>query len=127
VIKRSKQYLIGFFGVLSLALGLLGIVLPLLPTTPFILLAAFCFARSSPRLDQWLRNHPALGKIILQFSDGKGVNKAIKAKALILIWSSLTISMLIIFKLWSTLLLSAIGLSLTAYLLFLPTRLPEEP
>jgi uncharacterized protein len=126
MIKRSKQYLVAFVGVVSFVLGLLGIVLPLLPTTPFILLAAFCFARSSPGLDQWLRNHPTWGKLIVQFSDGKGVATAIKTRAIILIWLSLGISMLILFQLWSTLLLVFLGLCLTSYLSYLPTRSPQD-
>jgi len=52
-------------GAISLSLGLIGIVLPLLPTTPFVLLAAFCFARGSARFEHWLLNHPRLGPPIL--------------------------------------------------------------
>ncbi|MEO0680722.1 MAG: YbaN family protein [Pseudomonadota bacterium] len=52
------------FGCLSVALGLAGVVLPLLPTVPFMLLAAFCFARSSPRLHDWLVEHPRFGPAI---------------------------------------------------------------
>lgn len=48
-------------GLLALALGLIGAFVPLLPTVPFMLLAAFCFARSSPRLEAWLANHPQFG------------------------------------------------------------------
>jgi uncharacterized membrane protein YbaN (DUF454 family) len=48
-------------GGLSLTLGIMGIVLPLLPTTPFVLLAAFAFARGSPRLRNWLESHPRFG------------------------------------------------------------------
>jgi uncharacterized protein len=126
LIKRTKQYLIGFIGMVSLTLGVIGVVLPILPTTPFILLAAFCFARSSSRLDRWVRNHAIWGKVILQFSDGKGITKAIKIKALALVWSSLIISMLVVSKTWSTVLLTSIGMCLTAYLLYLPTRQSEE-
>lgn len=51
-------------GLLALGLGLLGMVLPLLPTTPFLLLAAFCFARSSERLHDWLMDHRHFGPVI---------------------------------------------------------------
>lgn len=51
-------------GLLAVALGLLGAALPVLPTVPFMLVAAFCFARSSPRLDAWIVNHPRFGRAV---------------------------------------------------------------
>ena len=55
------------FGLLSTGAGIAGIVLPLVPTTPFILLAAFCFARSSPRLEHWILNHRTFGPMIVHW------------------------------------------------------------
>lgn len=69
-----------FFGCLSLAIGFLGIFLPLLPTVPLLLLAAFCFARSSERVHSWLLNHPTLGPPIRDWQKNGAINK--KAKVL---------------------------------------------
>lgn len=56
-------------GLVSVALGLVGIVLPLLPTVPFLLLAAFCFGRSSDHLHDWLVSHPRFGALILDWQE----------------------------------------------------------
>jgi len=77
--KKSLWLLIG---LTSLALGLIGVVLPLLPTTPFLLLAAVAFANSSPRLHTWLVNHPRWGKIIKNWHDGGRIDKRSKTIAL---------------------------------------------
>ena len=60
-------------GVLFLAIGVVGIVLPLVPTTGPLLLAAFAFARSSDRLHEWLVTHPRLGRFISDFQEGRGI------------------------------------------------------
>lgn len=57
-------------GSLSLAAGVIGIFLPVAPTVPFVLLAAFCFSKSSPRLHRWLREHRLFGPMIVDWEDG---------------------------------------------------------
>ena len=74
-------YLLG--GFLSLLLGALGAFLPLLPTVPFIILAAFCFARSSPRLEQWLVGHERFGPHIAAWRSRGAISPAGKRAALI--------------------------------------------
>lgn len=65
-------------GLLCLGLGLLGVVLPLLPTVPFILLAAFCFARSSERLHLWLIHHPSFGPMITDWQQRGAISGKVK-------------------------------------------------
>jgi len=68
-------------GLTSLMLGVLGIVLPILPTTPFLLLTAMAFANSSPKLHQWLMNHPRWGQIIQNWHDGGRIDRKSKVIA----------------------------------------------
>lgn len=73
---KSKVYIAS--GFVCVALGVAGIPLPLLPTTPFLLLAAFCFARGSERWHRWLMTHPTLSPYILAFRDKRGLTRAQK-------------------------------------------------
>lgn len=62
-------------GLVSLALGGIGVILPLLPTVPFMILAAFCFANSSPRLESWLVEHPVFGVHIKNWRDRRAITR----------------------------------------------------
>lgn len=68
-------------GMASLGLGIAGIVLPVLPTTPFILLAAFCFSRSSPRLHDWLTGHAMFGPLIANWRERGAIALPVKRVA----------------------------------------------
>ncbi len=76
------------FGFASLAAGVLGIVLPLLPTVPFVLLAAFCFANSSPRLERWLVEHRRFGPHIRDWRASRSVSRSGKRAA----WTAFALS-----------------------------------
>ncbi len=109
-------------GFISIALALIGIFLPVLPTVPFLLLALGCFARSSERFYTWLLEHAHLGQLIRPYIQGEGVPQATKIKAIALIWISITISVLFLLEtLWVRVLLLVIASSVTAYLWYLPT------
>ena len=81
-------------GFLALGLGIAGIFLPLLPTTPLLLLAAWCFVRSSPRLYEWLLNHPRLGEYIRNFREYRAIPLRVKIISVSMVW--LTIGFCII-------------------------------
>jgi uncharacterized membrane protein YbaN (DUF454 family) len=71
-------------GWISLILGLIGIFLPLLPTTPFVLLSAYCFSKSSPRLHRWLLNQPRLGPMIQNWERHGTISQSAKITATVL-------------------------------------------
>lgn len=73
-----KRWLLVAAGLLSLALAILGVALPGLPTTPFVLLAAACFAKASPRLHAWLVNHRYLGPMVRDWETHRSLPMRIK-------------------------------------------------
>lgn len=115
-----KRILLIIAGILSLVLGIIGAFLPLLPTVPLVLLAAFCFARSSERLHQWMLKHRYFGPIIENFQAGRGIPRRVKYRTIVIIWISMGISCLIVARLWLCLMLVAIGVGVSVYLLRLP-------
>ncbi len=80
-------------GTLSVAIGLIGAFVPILPTTPFLLLAAACFLRSSARMYRWLHGNPLFGEYLRRYRDGEGFSPLFKAATLSLLWLSLGASL----------------------------------
>ena len=107
------------FGLLALGLGMVGAVLPLLPTVPFLLLATFCFARSSPRLHNWLITHPTYGHHIIDWRERGAISRRAKMLASYMIAATFTISLVLGVPL-RVLMIQAVTLSLV--LLFIWTR-----
>jgi len=81
-----------FAGTCFLALGILGVFLPLLPTTPFLLLAAACYARSSKRFYNWLLNNRWFGSYIKNYHEGRGISLKLKVITLALLWGTIAYS-----------------------------------
>ncbi len=96
--------------------------LPIMPTTVFLLMAAWLFSKSSPRFLIWLENNRFLGKYISNYRSGLGMEVKDKVITLIMLWLGLGLSELLIHKFWVQVLLMAIGLGVTAHILTLKTH-----
>ncbi|WP_205952805.1 DUF454 family protein [Pantoea stewartii] len=103
-------------GWLAIVLGILGIVLPLLPTTPFMLLAAWCFARSSPRFHHWLLWKSPFGRYIRHWQQHRGIPPGAKSRAIVLIVATFALSLWLVPVLWVRIML---GIMLCLLLLFM--------
>ncbi len=80
--SRTVRWLLWFAGTVSLALGIIGVVLPGLPTTPFVLLAAACYAKASPRLHGWLIQHRFLGPMVRDWEQHRSLTRRTKTIAI---------------------------------------------
>lgn len=125
-IKSIKIYLLVFLGTLSLAIGIIGVIIPLLPTTPFLLLASFCYLRSSKRMYNWLINHRIFGSYIYCYMVYRGVPRKTKIGAFIFLWLTLIISMILISYIYIRVLLLIVGIGVTIHLLALKTLSLED-
>lgn len=111
-------------GLGSLGLAILGVFLPLLPTTPFLLLAAACFARSSERLHRWLLAHPRLGPFIRDWEQGGAIRPSAKRAATVLMLATGGLSLLLVRAPLAA--KAAMGLTFAGVLTFIWTR-PSAP
>jgi len=90
--NRLVKWLLIIVGTFFVGLGIIGIFLPILPTTPFLLLAAACFARSSRRFYNWLLNNRWFGNYIKNYREGKGVPLKVKVLSISLLWITIIFS-----------------------------------
>jgi uncharacterized membrane protein YbaN (DUF454 family) len=118
-----KRYVLISVGTLFLIIGAIGIVVPVMPTTPFLLLAAACYIRSSKRFHDWLLNNRVLGRYIRDYLSGEGMPMAAKATTLVLLWTSIGVSIFIaVDAMWLRVLLLVIAAGVTAHILTICTR-----
>lgn len=90
--NRLKKIILISAGTLSLAIGIVGIVVPGLPTTTFLLIASACYVRSSEKLYSWLINHKVFGKFIRDYQTHKAITMRQKIISLVSMWLMITIS-----------------------------------
>jgi uncharacterized membrane protein YbaN (DUF454 family) len=122
-----KRLAILLLGCVSLAVGVIGIFLPLVPTTGPLLLAAVCFDRSSPKFHSWLMNNRFLGGYIKNYREGRGLPMMQKVCMIGLLWTTITLS--IVFAVdawWGKALLAMVAVAVTLHVATLPTYRPEK-
>ena len=115
---RLKSSLFLMLGFLLLFIGAIGIFIPILPTTPFILVAAGCFT-SNKRLSNWLIKSQLFGEYITNYRERKGLSKKTVIRSLSFLWTMLTISVICIHSLWAIILMPCIGVAVTIHIVMI--------
>lgn len=119
---KTKQALLTAAGALSLGAGIAGIVLPLLPTTPFLLLSAVCFSAGNNRLSQALMKNKYLAGYMDHYRNKTGVPLKIKMQSIGFLWAVLLASMFIMQKDYLFILLPCVGVGVTVHLALINTK-----
>lgn len=120
--KNNKRYIIISLGIFCVLLGVIGIIVPVLPTTPFLLLAAYFFAKSSPRFLRWLLTNRLFGKYIDNYRSGRGIPLLQKILTIISLWLTIGVSALFFVESWWVRgLLLVIALGVTVHLVRVKT------
>ena len=122
-----KKRLLIAGGTLSLGLGIIGMFVPVLPTTPFLLLTAYCYLRSSGRMYDWLMNHRIFGSYLKNYLEYHAISARAKTVSLIGLWASLTASFLLVASPVVRLILVLVGVGVSAHLLTLKTIPKSAP
>lgn len=115
---RIKNILLTGFGFLFLGLGAIGLLLPVWPTTPFVLVSAACFSRT-PRLRAWITSISFFREHIENYENRTGLSRKTVAISLSYLWGMLVLSMVVIQTVWISLLLFSIGTAVTLHILWI--------
>ena len=116
-----KRALYVIAGTVFVVIGVLGVILPVLPGTPFLILASACYLRGSPRLHRWLHGHRFLGPYLRAFEEGRGLPMRVKVIALATLWIGITVTTVMVAHGIVTVALLAIAIGVTIYLVRMPT------
>jgi uncharacterized membrane protein YbaN (DUF454 family)/spermidine synthase len=119
--RELKRRLLVAAGFVFVGIGVVGVVVPLLPTTPFLLLAAYCFLRGSPRWHAWLLGNRLVGGYLQDYLTHRAVPQRTKIVAIAVLWSSIGVSIIVIRVWWVGLGLVAIAAAVSAHILRLRT------
>ena len=119
---RLKRQLLITTGTICVAIGLVGIVVPILPTTPFLLLAAACYLRSSQRFYNWLMNNRWFGTYIRNYIEGRGIPLKVKLFTIALLWAAIGMSIWLVANLVVTIVLLVIAAAVTLHIILIRAK-----
>ena len=118
-IRRGVYFAVG---AASVVMGVVGIFLPLWPTTCFLLLAGWCFARSSRRAERWLHENRLFGRYLKDYRERGVISRRVRTASLTVMWLFMGMSAVALWQhLWAVALLVLVGVAVTAHLVALPT------
>ncbi len=118
---KLKKGLFVVAGTISLGLGAIGVFVPLLPTTPLLLLSAACYFKGSRRMHHWILNNRWFGSYIKNYKEGRGIPLATKGFIVALLWVTITYSAFLVDVFIVRIVLFAVAVAVTAHILTLPT------
>jgi len=120
--NKFFRYLLIIVGTICLVFGIVGIILPILPTTPFLLLAAACYARSSQRFYNWLMNNRWFGNYIKNYREGRGVPLKFKVFIISLLWITILFSIYyVVDNFWIEIILIMTAIGVTIHIITIKT------
>lgn len=120
---RIRRWLLVAAGTLAVGVGLIGVVVPVLPTVPFLLVAAYCYARSSERFYRWLIGNRVFGHHLDRYVRGEGISWKVKTFSVTLLWAVILLTVFLAgLPLWARLLLLVIAAAVTVHIVTLRGR-----
>ena len=117
-----KKALFNTLGVIFVGFGIIGVFLPIWPTTPFVLAASIFFAKANPKLHAWLLRSRFLGPYLENYYYKRGIPLAYKIRTCAFLWSGLAFSMTLISYVWLMVLLCAVGIAVSAHVFAIKTK-----
>lgn len=127
-LSKTGRVLLTAVGLLSLLAGIVGIFVPVWPTTCFLLLSTACFSRSSDRLYRWMSTNSWFGSHLRQYRETGGIDIRVRNLSLVSLWAALLLSIALVkASVWLVIGLLAIGIAVSVHLLKLPVQEPLAP
>ena len=125
--NKTKRYLFITLGTILVIIGIIGIFVPILPTTPFLLLAAACYLRGSQRFYNWLMNNRFFGSYIKNYIEGRGMPLRVKVVTIALLWTAIGISIWLTYPNWIVaLILALVAIGVTTHIVLLKAKKDKQ-